>query len=200
LGNGHRFRAAHAPRRPHDGGRLCTCLINSPLPGKGASLEKVSVSRYPIFGRPAIIAVIVSSVVVRIQVARRAISIVRIAAKTQAITCTLSFNLLLLFQGPGPNARRDNRQQDFFQRTLSGLAGPLFRLRRCCTLRRDTNLGRPARKAVIGSSVVGRMQVARRASSIGRIAAKTQANTNTLTNGGITPIIVIIAIMTHPGI
>lgn len=126
MGNGHRFRAAHAPRRPHDGGRLCTCLINSPLPGKGASLEKVSVSRYPIFGRPAIIAVIVSSVIVRIQVARRAISIVRIAAKTQAITCTLSFNLLLLFQGPGPNARRDNRQQDFFSKNSFGPCRPFI--------------------------------------------------------------------------
>ena len=52
----------------------------------------VCIKMCPIFGRPTIVIVCVTGIVVTIPIAGRAISVIRIATKTEAITITLSFN------------------------------------------------------------------------------------------------------------
>jgi hypothetical protein len=78
-----------------------------------SGLDDASLLIVPSLGRPAIVAVRIGRGVVRIPVARRAIAVVRIAAKAQALRHLHLSTHVSCFRGRGPDAGLGRTPWDF---------------------------------------------------------------------------------------
>ena len=131
---------------------------------EGSSVLIIALS---FLGRPSIVAVRIRNSVVSIQIARRTITIIGIAAKTRSWLPVRSFNLSFPFQRPKSPCLAYRETAGF-----GGACSPLFRLRRGCTLNPSSGAAR------IRNSVVSH-QIARRTSTIKGNAAKTRSDSAT---------------------